>query len=238
MIINGDCYELLKTIESKSVNLVIVDPPYLISRESNFKTHSDTADKDLVTKYNFSIDFGQWDKEDLNLDLLFSEWYRVLKPGGSLIIFFDIWKCEQLKLFAEKYKFKQPRVGQWQKTNPVPVNSGLNYLSNAIEYFFTFVKGKNPTFNSKYDNGVYKFPICHGNERTKHPTQKPVSLIKALIEKHSNIDDVILDNFAGSGTTAHACILTERKFIMIEKDEAYFNIMKNRLENLSTNYIS
>jgi DNA modification methylase len=232
MFLHGDCYDLIKNIESKSVDLILVDPPYLISRDSNFKNYSDKASKEITTKYGgISIDFGDWDKSELNWDLLFKEYHRVLKDGGTLIIFYDIWKSNDVKVMADRYKFKQPRVCQWQKTNPVPINSKVNYLSNAIEYFFTFVKGKKPTFHSVYDNGVYRYPICHGKERYEHPTQKPLQLIVDIVNKHSNPGDVVLDTFAGTGTTAHACILTNRKYIVIEKDENYFNILKKRIED-------
>lgn len=231
MILQGDCFELIKNIESKSVDLILVDPPYLISRDSNFKNYSENTSKELVTKYgNISIDFGDWDKSEIDWDFLFKEYYRILKDGGTLIIFYDIWKSNEIKQVADKYKFKQPRVCQWQKTNPVPINSKTNYLSNAIEYFFTFVKGKKPTFHSVYDNGVYKYPICHGKERYEHPTQKPLQLILDIVSKHSNPDDVVLDTFAGTGTTAHACVLTDRRYIVIERDEQYFNIIKSRIE--------
>jgi DNA modification methylase len=113
--------------------------------------------------------------------------------------------------------------------NPVPINSNINYLSNSTEYFFTFVKGGKPTFNSKYDNGVYNYPICHGKERLDHPTQKPLKLIMDLIEKHSNSGDLILDTFAGTGTVGEACIKLNREYILIEKEEKYFNIIKQRL---------
>jgi DNA modification methylase len=139
-----------------------------------------------------------------------------------------------IKEIAEKYKFKQPRIGQWHKTNPVPINSKINYLSNAIEYFFTFTKGKKPTFNSVYDNGVYRYPLCHGKERLDHPTQKPLGLISELLLKHSKPGDTVLDTFAGTGTTGHACILNDRKFILIERDEKYFDILKKRIDGLST----
>ena len=62
-----------------------------------------------------------------------------------------------------------------------------------------------------------------------------MSLISDLIKKHSNEGDMVLDTFAGSGTTGHACILTDRKYILVEKEEKYFEIIKNRLKNLSTN---
>ena len=230
MILSGDCFEILPNIEDNSVNLILVDPPYLISKDSNFNKHSETASKEMITKYaSISIDFGDWDKNEINWDLLFKHYYRILKNGGTLIIFYDIWKSNVIKEFANKYKFKQPRVCQWQKTNPVPVNSKTNYLSNSIEYFFTFVKGKNPTFNSEYDNGVYRYPICHGKERYQHPTQKPLSLFVDLIKKHSNPGDLVIDTFAGTGTTAHACLQTDRNYIVIERDEKYLEILKKRL---------
>ena len=113
--------------------------------------------------------------------------------------------------------------------NPVPINSKLNYLSNSTEYFFTFVKGSKPTFNSEYDNGIYRFPICHGKERFEHPTQKPLELIKSLIEKHSNEGDLVLDTFAGTFIVHHACDNLNRGCISIEKEEKYFNIGKERI---------
>ena len=228
MIINGDCIQEILKIESNSIDLILIDPPYIISRDSNFKK-SDKVSDFLAAKYNISLDFGDWDKDHLNWDFLFSEYNRVLKKGGTLIIFYDIWKSNDIKESADKFKFKQPRVGSWVKNNPVPVNSKSNYLSNAIEYFFTFVKKGKPTFNSEYDNGIYNYPICHGRERYNHPTQKPLGLIKSLIEKHSNKGDLVLDTFAGTGTVGDACIITDRRYILIEKEEEYIKMIENRL---------
>lgn len=231
MLILDDCYNYIKEIKNASVDLILTDPPYAVSRNSNFDKISETADESLRTKYTkHSIDFGYWDTQ-IDLDELFKEYYRVLRKGGTLVIFYDIWKSNLIKQFADKYKFKQPRVGQWLKTNPVPINSKVNYLSNASEYFFTFIKDKNPTFNSEYDNAIYKYPLCHGKERLEHPTQKPLNLIKDLILKHSNSGDLVLDTFSGVATTAIACINTERNWICIERDENYYNISKKRVEN-------
>jgi DNA modification methylase len=224
-VILGDCYTELTTLENNSVDLIIVDPPYQISRKSNFTKNSTNK------KFNkISLDFGDWDQNEIDLDKLFEQFKRVLKNGGYLIIFYDIWKSHNVKFFAEKWGLKQPRVCQWVKTNPVPVNSKKNYLSNSIEFFFTFVKGKNPIFNSEYDRGIYNFPICHGKERTTHPTQKPISLILDLIQKHSKEGDVVLDCFAGSGTTGEACLKSNRKFILMEKDFEYYNLILQRLK--------
>ena len=86
--------------------------------------------------------------------------------------------------------------------------------------------------SEKYDRPEYRYPIVAGKEKTTHPTQKPVSLMKEIIEKHSYEHDVILDPFMGSGSTGVACQNTNRNFIGFELDETYFNIAKERLENL------
>jgi site-specific DNA-methyltransferase (adenine-specific) len=229
MLINGDCLEHLSNIKNNSVDLILIDPPYLISRDSNFKKISDKTSQDMITKYDISIDFGEWDKEELNWEYLFKEYSRILKKGGTIIIFYDIWKSYELKEMADKFKLKQPRVCAWIKTNPVPINSKINYLSNGTEYFFTFIKGSKPTFNSEYDKGFYHYPICHGKERLDHPTQKPLRLIMDLIEKHSNPGDLVLDTFAGTGTVGEACQILNRNYILIEKDKKYFNLIEQRL---------
>lgn len=224
MLVFDDCFDYLGKIESNSISLVLIDPPYNISKKSGFSSGK-------LTKFNqISLDFGYWDTE-IDLDTLFKEYYRVLRKGGTLILFYDIWKSAMIKELAQKYKFKQPRVGQWLKNNPVPVNSKINYLSNCSEYFFTFVKDKNATFNSVYDNAIYNYPLCHGRERLEHSTQKPLGLFKELILKHSNIDDIVLDTFSGTSTTAIACIETGRRFICVERDEKSYEISKLRIDN-------
>jgi DNA modification methylase len=229
-LINADCLEILPKINKESIDLILIDPPYFISKESNFKKVSEKTSEEMKIKYNVSIDFGEWDKGSLDWNFLFSEFYRILRKGGTLIIFYDVWKSSELKEFAEGNNFKQPRVCSWIKTNPVPINSKINYLSNCSEYFFTFVKGGKPTFNSEYDNGIYKFPICHGKERLEHPTQKPLVLIESLIQKHSNEGDLVLDVFSGTSTTAIACKNLRRNWICVEKDENYYRLSQNRIE--------
>jgi len=127
---------------------------------------------------------------------------------------------------SAKHKFKQIRFIEWIKTNPQPLNSSVNYLTNCREIALLGIKGTKPTFNSKYDNGIYMFPLQGGKNRF-HPTQKSLSLFEELITKHSNENDVVLDTFLGGGTTAIASKNTKRKFKGCEISTEYFDkVMK------------
>lgn len=184
------------------------------------------------TKYCVKTDYGEWDSE-FTIELLeefIKQYYKKLRKGGTLIIFFDIWKITILKDIMEKYKFKQIRFIEWIKTNPQPLNSKVNYLTNCREIALIGVKNSKPTFNSKYDNGVYSYPLQGGIART-HPTQKNILLFEDLIKKHSNENDTILDTFLGSGTTSIACKNLNRKFKGCEKSTEYFNNIVIRHES-------
>ena len=229
---NTSCFDFLKNIEKNSVDLILIDPPYEISRETNFQNGEATG-KD-TDRFRISMDFGDWDKNFFGLEEVFKEGYRILKDGGTLICFYDLWKIETLKKYFENNKFKQIRFIEWIKTNPVPINSKINYLSNAREVAVLGIKKSKPTFNSSYDKGIYSHPICHESGRF-HPTQKPLALMKELIEKHSNVGDIILDCFAGSGTTGAAALELDRNFIGCEINPEYFEKSKLRLEQIKKN---
>ena len=224
-------------------------------------------------KYALETDHGEWDN-DFTMEALgafVQEFYRVLRPGGTCIIFFDLWKITGLKdllegaggwakrpvpknprkatdtkpaerdedFLARKEEvernplkllgFSQLRLVEWVKTNPAPVNSQRNYLTNCREIALAAVKGGNGTFNSSYDNGIYRYPIYAGKDRF-HPTQKSLNLFEDLINKHSHEGDLVVDCFLGSGTTALAARHTNRKFSGCELDEEYYNKTMNRLK--------
>lgn len=127
-----------------------------------------------------------------------------------------------------KSGFKMVRLLIWEKTNPVPINSGSTYLSNSREIAVCAVKGGRTTFNSKYDNGIYSAPIPrHGGNR-EHPTQKDVGLFNQIITKHSKPGDLVLDPFLGSGTTAVASKQTGRNFRGCDMNPKYVKIAKRR----------
>jgi site-specific DNA-methyltransferase (adenine-specific) len=253
---------LLNEIPDNSVDLVLTDPPYIISRESGMNTHynnvknnqengvefvkteaewneykskcniTDDSKKDNYMRYGtiygkkycVRTDYGDWDNEFTieQLELFISQYYKKLKKGGTLIMFFDLWKITDLKNIMEKYKFKQIRFIEWIKTNPQPINSSVNYLTNCREIALLGIKGSKPTFNSKYDNGIYMHPLQGGKNRF-HPTQKSLPLFEELIRKHSNEGDTVLDTFLGGGTTLFAAINTNRKFIGSEISKEYYD---------------
>ena len=260
---NMEGLEYLSSIVNESVDLVLTDPPYIISKETGMNAHfnkvkqnkennvefvkteeewdiyktpvmTDPAAKENYMKYGtiygkkycVKTDYGEWDSE-FTMELLeqfIKEYYKKLKKGGTLIIFFDIWKISYLKDIMEKCKFKQIRFIEWIKTNPQPLNSKINYLTNCREIALIGIKGTKPTFHSQYDNGVYSFPLQGGKARF-HPTQKSLLLFEELIKKHSNENDVVLDTFLGSGTTAFACKNTNRSFMGCELSTEYYEKM-------------
>jgi len=188
--------------------------------KANYIKYGNTSGK----KYGYKTDFGKWDNEFsiAKLEEFIKLFYKKLVKGGTCIIFTDLWKIGQLKEIMEKHKFKQIRLIEWIKTNPIPLNQSVNYLSNAREVAVLGVKVGKPTFNSKYDKGIYEYPIQSGKKRF-HPTQKNQKMFEALIKKHSNEGDVVLDPFLGGGTTLFACKETNRIFKGCELVKEYID---------------
>lgn len=224
---NQDCFELLPTIPNKSIDLILIDPPYEISRPTNFQNGEETGrDTD---RFRISMDFGEWDKNFSGLETVIKEGYRILRDGGTFICFYDLWKITPLKEMFDRNKYKQIRYIEWLKTNPVPINSKINYLTNSREIAISAIKVSKPTFNSSYDNGLYQYPICQDKGRF-HPTQKPLNFMEELIKKHSNENDTVLDCFAGSCTIGLAALKLNRNFIGCEIDSNYYNQSIERLK--------
>ena len=129
---NEDAYDYVKNLPSASIDLVLTDPPYAISRETNFQSGAEKGTD--VDRFRMSYDFGDWDVVDEDyFKALFKETFRTMKSGATLVCFYDIWKLESLKNILESCGFRMFRFIEWIKTNPVPINSKVSYLSNARE---------------------------------------------------------------------------------------------------------
>lgn len=225
---NEDCSEGMKRIPDNTIDLIIADPPYVVSRKSNFHTM-----KDRKTQRT-GVDFGEWDHVFTNEKWLV-ECARVLKPGGSLIAFNDFKKATIIVELCEENALEYKDTIIWQKTNPMPRNRDRRYAP-SIEMMQWFVKPKGKwVFNRKDEK--YEVPVIKcasesgGAFKRYHPTQKPIALIQKIVELHSNEGEVVLDPFMGSGATAIACINSDRNYMGFELDEFYYETLTERIDN-------
>ncbi len=234
LIERNDFAQFLANLPAGSVDLALTDPPYTISRKTGF-----TNVKSGVERFAVSMDFGQWDHEQIDLDELACGLYRVLRKGGTAIIWYDIWKLTPLRDAMDAAGFKMLRLIFWEKTNPVPLNSRRTYLSNSREMAIVGVKVGKPTFHGVYHNGVYPenpdevqtyaYPIPRHNGNRVHPTQKSDALFAALIRRHSNPGDLVIDPFVGGGTTAVAALNEGRLFRGCDLDPHYVAETRKRV---------
>ena len=226
-VVCSDFRKFLDQIDSNTVDLILTDPPYTISKETGFKNVGSKG----VARFAVSMDFGDWDHQEIDIEALAEKSYRVLRKGGTIIVFYDLWKIERLRTALEVAGFKMIRLVIWQKTNPVPLNSKKTYLSNSREVAVTGVKGGKPTFNSEYDNGIYEYPIPRHNGNRIHPTQKSDDLFSKLIQVHSVAGDLVVDPFLGGGTTAVASIKQQRRFTGCDINADYVKQVVSRLKD-------
>ena len=228
-ILNQECVQGISNLVSDgvSVDLVVADPPYVISRESNFHTMKDRKNARTGTS------FGSWDEEFDNAPWI-EKSFEVLKDGGSLIVFNDFKKVSDVIAIANKAGFEFKDVIVWEKTNPMPRNRDRRYVP-SLELMIWFVKKQKAkwVFNrqvSSYQSPVMRYPSeSGGGFKRYHPTQKPVKLIEEIIRVHSNDGDLVLDPFMGSGTTAISALNTGRNYVGFELNKKYFDILSDRI---------
>ena len=224
-LINDNNLNVLSYIDENSVDLILTDPPYNISKKNNFKSMNRSG-----------IDFGDWDK---NGDLLtwIDEIPRVMKKGSSIVIFNSWRNLNDIAERLEQNGFIVKDIIRWEKTNPMPRNRDRRYVVDYEFAIWAVEKHNKWIFNrqsSTYDRAEIKMPIASRLEKKfgTHPTQKPVKLMEDLILRHTNERSVVLDPFMGSGSTGVACVNTNRDFIGIELDETYFKIAESRINEV------
>lgn len=226
-----DCLKFLKKLPDNSIDLVVTDPPYNVSQKTNINYGS----------LNVVKNFGEWDHGFDPVPVL-KELKRVLKPKGQIYIFCATKQIPQyIQILEEEWFFRNLLV--WNKTNPPPRISKTNYVF-ANEYIVYAIneKGKptESTFNFNKQNDMHNIFITsslQSKERLKdkngkaiHPTQKPLSILKKLIEVSSNPGDIILDPFMGVGSTAVAAKELGRKYIGCEINRKHHVIACERLK--------
>lgn len=238
---NDDCLNILPTIPDNSIDCIITDPPYKISVEGN-KIVRNIKHYKWKCRNDISFDFGEWDRQwdtDEEYFIWVEKWFkqlaRILKEKSWIYIFFDKLKIGFFDLYlAKKYGIKSRNIYTWVKTNPVPSFRKVNYNSGT-EFIWVGSKGDCKLKNFKQQKYMSNYFISSNSsnyKQTEHPTEKPVNLLKHLIEVNSNEGEIILDCFMGSGSTGVACKQLNRKFIGIEKEKKYFDIAKKRIDDI------
>lgn len=226
---NEDCYQFMKTMPDDSVDLILTDPPYNIAQYS-------TGNISLPGRKAINNDIADWDNITIDPKDLIDDFKRILKPTGNIFVFTSynlIGKWHQV--FDAEFDTFQFFI--WHKTNPAPKIYKNGFLNSCEMIICMWNKGH--TWNFGKQNEMHNFfesPICMQPERLKspkHPTQKPVKLLKHIIRIASNEGDIVFDPFMGVGSTGVACLEISRKFGGCEINEKYFNATKNRLEKLT-----
>lgn len=229
-VIQGDCLEVMKQIQDKSIDMILADLPY-----------GTTACK--------------WDTI-IPFEPLWEQYKRIIKDNGAIVLtasqpFTSALVMSNIKMFKYCWTWDKTtakghlvaKIRPMQQTEDVLVfgNNKINYYpimtnrpvskiettseGKRTEIMGGISKGYTKTYNQWYPKTILKFKT----ERGLHPTQKPVALFEYLIKTYTNENDLVLDNTAGSGTTGVACKNTNRNFILIEQDEKYCDIIKERV---------
>ena len=225
-IYNEDCLLGIKKIPDNSVDLVIIDPPYSICTKGGKKGNTKVAKNikalekelivnDLVDGYDLSI-----------LD----ELVRVMKNINIYIWCNGRQIPTYIKYFVEQLECKL-EILIWGKTNPMPLYSN-KYMGDK-EYCLYFRKGGYcQPLNYEDARTIYTSKInVKDKQLYSHPTIKPLDFIRKIIRNSSKENDVVLDCFLGSGTTAIGCILENRNYIGFEINKKYFDIAQERINN-------
>lgn len=231
-IYNEDCLEGMKRIPDKSVDMILCDLPYGTTR-------------------------NKWDSI-IPLDLLWEQYNRIIKDNGAIVLtaqtpFDKVLGVSNLKYLRYEWIWQKDNASNFlnARRNPMKVHENvLIFYRKMPKYQPQMREGYEPyqsarsakpvdTYMNNYDTTYVsrssgkRFPISvltFNSERGLHPTQKPVALFEYLIKTYTIEGENVLDNCMGSGTTAIACMNTNRNYIGFEMDTNYFNLANERIE--------
>lgn len=225
-LFQGDCRDVLKAIPDKSVDLVIMDPPYEMGTSGGgmYRGHK----KAYIDELNSM-------KDGFDLVIL-DELCRVMKHV-NLYVFCTLKQFPMLIDYFVKEKKCYWSLLTWHKTNPVPACNN-KYLSDTEYILFFREPGVHIWGSYATKKTYYVTPLNVKDKKLyNHPTVKPDSIIRALVANSSQPGEVVLDPFMGSGTTGAVCASEGRLFLGIEKDEVHFCTAEKRINeaiNLQT----
>lgn len=214
-IICGDCLEVMKKIPDKSIDLVLTDPPYGIEYQSNMR--------------KVSLKFNKIKNDNNNSRFKsYKEFNRLLKDNGIAIVFASFKNYAYDYIELQKY-FNIRNAIVWSKGG-----GGIGDLKHSLstDYEIAIIAHKgNAEIQGKREGSVWKIPKILGSHML-HPTEKPMELLKRIIEKFSTTEHIVLDCYAGSGSTLVAAKQLKRDFIGIEISPEYCKIAEERLSKI------
>lgn len=259
-IINSECVAEMKKMPDSCIDLIIADPPYNLSKGGAWKWDNSVELKGMGGNWNKVMQ--EWDDYSFKAYTAFtnewlSETQRILKPTGSMWIFGTYHNIGIINVMCQLLEIEIINEVIWYKRNAFPNLAGrrltashetilwCNKGGKKREYFFDYEYSKSGDFS--YDglkvpdkqmrtvwdisNNKGKIELVYG----KHPTQKPIRILKRMIKLSSKEEDIVLTPFAGSGSECVAAKMTGRKYIGIEMDESYCKLAETRLIHTKEN---
>lgn len=244
-LFHDDCIDILNSLPENSVDMIFADPPYFLSNGGI----SCRAGKMV------SVNKADWDKSNgIDKDFEFTHnWInacrRVLKDNGTIWISGTMHNIYQVGYSLQKLKFKLLNEISWFKPN-APPNLSCKYFAHAHETVLWARKHEKIPHVFNYDlmrewndiitpkgkqmRSIWHIPLTPMSEKThgKHPTQKPIELLKRIISSSTNENAVILDPFNGSGTTGVVATMLNRQFIGIDKEEEFLKTTIKRINSI------
>ncbi len=224
-LFNQDSRAHIRTLADHSVDLILTDPPY------NLNPYS-TGNIALSWRSDMNNDLADWDGIDFRPADWVAEFKRILKPTGNIFAF------TSYNLLGKWHDAFDPEFDTfqfmvWHKTNPAPKIYKAGFLNSCELIVCLWNKGHTWNFLSQKEmHNFIETPICMGKERLKdpkHPTQKPLRVLRHLITIASNPGDVVYDPFMGVGSAGVAALELERRFIGTELEADYFHAAQKRI---------
>ena len=243
-IINGDSLKELKKIPNESFDLIFADPPYNLQLRNKLIRPDRSKVNGVNDKWDQFESFKTYDNFTTNW---LTECKRILKKNGSIWVIGSYHNIFRVGSIIQDLGFWILNDVIWNKNNPMPNFRGTRF-TNAHETLIWASKDKNSKYTFNYQSlkclnddlqirSTWNLPICNGSERLKekgkkvHSTQKPESLLHRVLLASSNKNDLVLDPFLGSGTTAVVAKKLGRIFYGIEKEKSYYDAANKRLKN-------
>jgi modification methylase len=236
-VVQGDCREVLADLPDRCADLIFADPPYYLQLKGELRR----PDQSVVDGVSDAWDqFGSFAEYDEFLTSWLTECRRVLKETGTLWVIGTYHNIFRIGTRLQDLGFWMLNSVIWEKANPTPQFRGVRFCNAHEEMIWAARSARHAqgyTFNYqalKAENGgkqmrsVWRFPVCNGDARKKggdgkklHSTEKPLPLLERIVRACTRPGDLIIDPFAGTGTTGEAALRLGRRYLLVEQQSLY-----------------